>query len=58
MQDPAKQKSLYKILVWVFGIAGLAWIIGGVRSLYHPFLYPFIGVLNLGIAYYCRLMSK
>jgi len=52
------KQTQYKILAVVFGIAGLAWIIGGVFSIYHRFLYPFIGLLNLGVAWYCKQMSK
>ena len=46
------------ILAVVFAIAGLAWIIGGALSIYHRFLYPFIGLVNLAIAYYCKQQSK
>jgi hypothetical protein len=52
------QRSTYKILAVVFGVAGIAWIIGGFTSVTHFILYPFIGVVNLGIAYLCKQMSK
>ncbi|MBI5388116.1 MAG: hypothetical protein HZA90_25910 [Verrucomicrobia bacterium] len=57
MINPSNQKTTYKILFVVFGIAGVVWILYGVFT---PrfLLYPFIGLLNLGIAAYCRLMSK
>lgn len=58
MQDATKQKQLYKVLAVVFAIAGLAWIIGGIFSVYHRILYPFIGVANWAVAWYCWQMSK
>ncbi len=57
MQDPAKQKSMYKLLGVVFAIAGFIWIVYGVFT---PrfILYPFIGLINWAIAWYCRQESK
>ena len=52
------KQTTYMILAVVFAIAGLAWIIGGIFSIYHRFLYPFIGLVNLGIAWYCKQTSK
>lgn len=52
------QRSTYKILAVVFGVAGIAWIIGGFTSITHFILYPFIGLVNLGIAYLCKQMSR
>ncbi len=52
------KKTTYKILMVVFGIAGLAWFFGGLFSVYHRILYPFIGLVNLGIAFYCKQESK
>lgn len=52
------QKKTYRLLAVVFGIAGVAWIIGGFLSVSHFLLYPFIGVVNLGIAYLCKQMSR
>jgi hypothetical protein len=59
MQDPAKRKKLYEILTYVFAIAGLVWIIGGVwPPRLHYFLYPFLGLLNWAVAWYCKQMSQ
>lgn len=57
MQDPAKQKNLYKILKVTFGIAGFVWIVYG---LFTPnfILFPLIGLVNWGIAWYCAQLSK
>ena len=57
MQDPTKEKKLYSLLSVVFGIAGFVWIAYGVFT---PrfLLFPFIGLINWGIAYYCKGMSK
>ena len=43
---------MYLILSAVFGVAGVVWIVSGFLS---PrfILYPFIGLVNLGIAYVC-----
>jgi hypothetical protein len=51
------QRKSYKLLAVIFAIAGVAWIIGGLCSIAHFLLYPLIGVLNLGIAYWCKQMS-
>ena len=51
------QRTTYKLLAVVFAIAGIAWIVGGLFSVLHFILYPFIGVVNLGIAYLCKKMS-
>ena len=52
------KKQTYKILAVVFLIAGLAWVLGGIFSVYHRVLYPFIGVINLAIAYFCKTESQ
>ena len=52
------QKGILKILPFVFGIAGLSWIIGGICSISHIVLYPLIGLVNLGIAWFCWQSSK
>ena len=52
------QKVVIRILAWVFGIAGLSWIIGGGCSISHIIFYPFIGLINLGIAWLCWQSSK
>ena len=57
MQDPTKEKKLYSILTVVFGIAGFVWIVYGVFTPQF-LLFPFIGLINWGIAYYCKGMSK
>jgi hypothetical protein len=57
MQDPAQQKKMYMLLSIVFGVAGLVWIICGVFSPRFIF-YPFIGLINWGIAWYCRQAGK
>ncbi len=57
IQDPAKQKQMYQILSAVFAIAGFVWIVYGVFT---PrfILYPVIGLLNWGVAWFCRQMSR
>ncbi len=57
MQDPARQKQMYKILSVVFGVAGFIWFVYGLFTPRFIF-YPFIGVLNWGISWYCRQMGK
>jgi len=57
MQDPAKQKKMYKLLSIVFAIAGVSWIIAGFWGLTHFILYPLIGLVNLAIAWYCKQNS-
>lgn len=52
------KQGMYLLLAVVFGIAGLVWIVGGLLSVYHRILYPLIGVMNLGIAYYCKTEGK
>ena len=52
------QKAILRILSWVFGIAGLWWVIGGLFSISHIFFYPLIGLINLGIAWLCWQNSK
>jgi hypothetical protein len=53
-----KNKQLaYKVLALVFAIAGLVWIIGGLTSRHYLF-YPFLGLLNWGIAWYCQQASQ
>jgi hypothetical protein len=51
------QRTLTKVLAVVFAIAGVIWIIGGIVSISHFVLYPFIGLINLGLAYYCKKTS-
>jgi hypothetical protein len=59
MQDPAKQKKLYGILSIVFTIAAVVWIISGFLTVpRHYLLFPLIGVLNYGVGWYCKQMSK
>jgi hypothetical protein len=54
MQDPEKQKKMYKLLSVVFGIAGFLWIVAGIWGLTHFILFPLIGLVNLAIAWYCK----
>jgi hypothetical protein len=56
MDDQAKQRRMYQLLMVVFGIAGVVWIVYGFLS---PrfILYPLIGVANLGIAWFCKQSS-
>jgi tetrahydromethanopterin S-methyltransferase subunit C len=57
MQDAEKKQKAFKTLSLVFAVAGVIWIIAGFIS--HRYLfYPFIGLLNWAIAYYCSMMSK
>ena len=59
MQDPAKQKKLYRILSTVFAVAAVVWIISGFFTIpRHYILFPLIGLLNWGVAWYCKQMSK
>jgi hypothetical protein len=59
MQDPAKQKKLYGILSIVFTIAAVVWIISGFFNNPRRYiLFPLIGLLNYGVAWYCKQMSK
>jgi len=48
---------MYQILSAVFAIAGFVWIVYGVFT---PrfILYPVIGLLNWGVAWFCRQMSR
>ncbi len=57
MDDPIKKQRTYKILAIVFAVAGFSWIIGGIYSGRY-FIYPFFGLINWAVAYYCRLMSQ
>jgi hypothetical protein len=56
MDDPAKQRRMYMLLAVVFGVAGVVWIIYGFMTPRWLF-YPFIGFVNLGIAYVCKKCS-
>jgi hypothetical protein len=57
MQDPAKQKKMYQTLSVVFAIAGFVWIVYGVFT---PrfLLFPFIGLVNWAVAWYCKQSAK
>ena len=57
MQDPARQKQMYKILSVVFAVAGFIWVIYGVFTPRFIF-YPLIGVGNWAVAWYCKKMSR
>jgi len=57
MKEPLNKKTAYKVLALVFAVAGLVWIIGGLLS-FRFFLYPFIGLLNWGVAWYCWQASQ
>lgn len=57
MKQPADKKSLYKILAVVFGIAGLIWVVYGLMSP-HFLFYPFLGLVNLGLAFLCFQNAK
>jgi hypothetical protein len=56
MDEQLKQKRTYQILAVLFGIAGVVWVVYGFFS---PrfILYPFIGLVNLVIAFVCKRSS-
>ncbi len=56
MNDEAAQRRAYRLLSIVFAVAAVVWIVYGFSSPRY-ILYPLIGLLNLGIAYVCRLLS-
>jgi hypothetical protein len=59
MSDPASQKRSYKTLSIVFTVAGFVWIIYGLIPPWtHFILFPVVGLINWGIAWYCRQMSQ
>jgi drug/metabolite transporter (DMT)-like permease len=57
MDDQGKRRRTYRILAVAFAVAGAVWIVYGFFS---PswILYPLIGVVNLGIAYACKLCGS
>ncbi len=57
MKESLNKQTTYKILALVFAIAGLVWIIGGLVS-YRYIIFPFIGLLNWAVAWYCFQTSK
>jgi len=48
---------MYQGLAAVFGIGGLVWIIGGFIS-HHLILYPFLGLVNWALAFFCWQESQ
>ncbi len=59
MQDPAKQKKLYKLLAKLFVVAGLIWFIGGFFSVpRHYILYPLVGIVHWVGAWYCKQTAE
>ncbi len=57
MSEPANKPRMYKILAAVFAFAGLVWIVGGLASGRY-FVYPFFGLMNWAVAYFCYVMAQ
>ena len=59
MQDPAKQKKLYKLLAILFAVGGFIWFIGGFFSVpRHYILFPLIGIVHWGVAWHCKQTAE
>jgi low temperature requirement protein LtrA len=57
MKQTTNKQKMYQGLAAVFGIGGLVWIIGGFIS-HHLILYPFLGLVNWALAFFCWQESQ